>query len=68
MAGYCCAGKCVLLRHQPIRFAAGSAIEIAFAEDIFTATVVVPEPGTLTLLEMSAIGLLACGWRRRRTS
>ena len=28
----------------------------------------IPEPGTLVLLSMGAVGLLACAWRRRRGS
>jgi len=36
------------------------------ALDIDEVRALVPEPSTLVLLCMGAVGLLACGWRRKR--
>ncbi len=44
------------------------AYTLAGMPGIFTASVVVPEPGSFALLCMAALGLLVFVWRRRRAS
>ena len=59
-------GKFIIGDNLPGPFTPWESIFGGTRDLTFTATFVIPEPGTLTLLGTGALGLLGYGWRRRR--